>query len=472
MDNNLSYRLTLKDFFRKTMLGAAEDTKKLDGNMNKLEGSISRAGKAIGAYFAVSTIKDFIVGVVQSSASMQAFNNSIIASSRSEAQGRMNLVFLNSEIDRLGLNLNAARDGYKTFNGAVMGTRIEGLAANKVFTQVAEATTIMGLSADQQQGAFLALGQMLSKGTVQAEELRGQLGERIPGAFQIGARAMGMTTKELGAAMQKGLINAEDFVVKFGNELQNTFGGKLAAAATSTTANLNRMSTAWERLMANVGNSQRGVINSSVSFFGEMTAALSKYFENANIMTANFASNGAKNFGFWTSALNETLGVLSGYNLGLATVVNQENFQQEAYKLTQPKTIQEAYRNKVGLYKMSLEKDTQLKKGEIGAEDAKRYQATFKGALELVNASIASFKTVNKGQKDKIFDSTKTSSSIGSPTEVTGPRPQNVTINVNKLGVVENMTVDSMTDGARMVKEEWSKELLEVLNDANLIARR
>ena len=154
MDNNLSYRLTLKDFFRKTMLGASEDTKKLDGNMNKLEGSINRAGKAIGAYFALSSVKDFISGVVQSSASMQSFNNAIIASSRSEGEGRMNLIFLNSEIDRLGLNLNAARDGYKTFNGAVMGTSIQGLAANKVFTQVAEATTVMGLSADQQQGAF------------------------------------------------------------------------------------------------------------------------------------------------------------------------------------------------------------------------------------------------------------------------------------------------------------------------------
>lgn len=471
MDNNLSYRLTLKDFFRKTMLGATEDTKKLDSGMNKLEGSINRAGKAIGAYFALSSVKDFVAGVVQSSASMQSFNNAIIASSRSEAEGRTNLAFLNSEIDRLGLNLNAARDGYKTFNGAVMGTSIQGLAANKVFTQVAEATTVMGLSADQQQGAFLALGQMISKGTVQAEELRGQLGERIPGAFQIGARAMGMSTQELGDKMQKGLIKAEDFVVKFGNELQKTFGQKLEAATLSTTANINRMGNAWERLMANIGNSNAGVINSTVSFFGKMTEALSKYFEDANIMTANFAANGAKDFNMWQKSLHETIGVASGYGMGLGSIVYQEQFQKEAYALTQPKDLQEGYRNKVSLYKMSLEKDKWLKEGGIDNVTADRYQATFKGALALVNASIASFKNATKSEKDKTTDPTK-NTSIGSPTEVNGPRPQNVTINVNKLGVVENMTVDSMTDGAKMVKEEWSKELLEVLNDANLIARR
>ena len=55
----------------------------------------------------------------------------------------------------------------------------------------------MHLSAYESEGAFKALEQMLSKGKVSAEELRGQLGERIPGAFQIAARAMGMTTSEL-----------------------------------------------------------------------------------------------------------------------------------------------------------------------------------------------------------------------------------------------------------------------------------
>jgi tape measure domain-containing protein len=35
---------------------------------------------------------------------------------------------------------------------------------------------------------LLALNQMMSKGTIQAEELRGQLGEALPGAFGIMAK--------------------------------------------------------------------------------------------------------------------------------------------------------------------------------------------------------------------------------------------------------------------------------------------
>lgn len=64
------------------------------------------------------------------------------------------------------------------------------------------------------QGAFLALGQMISKGKVQAEELRGQLGERLPGAFQLAAKAMNMTTAELDKFMADGKLTAEELLPK------------------------------------------------------------------------------------------------------------------------------------------------------------------------------------------------------------------------------------------------------------------
>jgi tape measure domain-containing protein len=54
-------------------------------------------------------------------------------------------------------------------------------------------SSALGLSVDDQRGIFKALEQMLSKGNVQAEELRGQLGERLPGAIYFSAKALGVT---------------------------------------------------------------------------------------------------------------------------------------------------------------------------------------------------------------------------------------------------------------------------------------
>jgi tape measure domain-containing protein len=103
----------------------------------------------------------------------------------------------------------------------------------------------MSLSADDAQGVFLALGQIASKGKVQAEELRGQIGERVPGAFGIAARAMGVTTAELDKMMEQGKLTASDFLPKFAAEMEKTFQGAVPKAANSLQANMNRISNAF-----------------------------------------------------------------------------------------------------------------------------------------------------------------------------------------------------------------------------------
>ena len=82
---------------------------------------------------------------------------------------------------------------------------------------------------------------MMSKGRVAAEELRGQLGERLPGAVQIAARAMGVTTAEFDKLMRAGL-DASVFLPRFAEQLRKEFETQLPKAAQSMRANLNRIS--------------------------------------------------------------------------------------------------------------------------------------------------------------------------------------------------------------------------------------
>ena len=58
---------------------------------------------------------------------------------------------------------------------------------------------------------------------MQAEELRGQIGERLPGAFALFAKAVGKTPAELDKALEKGEVTVEDFV-KFTKSLFERFG--------------------------------------------------------------------------------------------------------------------------------------------------------------------------------------------------------------------------------------------------------
>jgi tape measure domain-containing protein len=479
MDNKLQYILKLNDLeFNRVMQAASGKTKGLDSSMDKLQSTISRVGVGLAGVFAVDKIIDFEKSVVNSIAKVQSFNNSILAASVSEEAGYENLRFLNGEIQRLGLNLDAARSGYKTFTGATMGTIIQGEKANKVFTQLAEASTVMGLSAEQQEGAFLALGQMISKGTVQAEELRGQLGERIPGAFQIGARAMGMTTQQLGKAMEQGLVKSEDFVLRFGNELQKTFGGKLTASVNSVNSNLNRMSAAWQMLQENIGTSQQGIIASTTAWVNNLLGELNRYFVQQNFIsstlqkrtgrTSQYGTGGAANEAEYDVLAQQVMGSIERSfkskesagkeltflkNLGL---VRGENFlkskefqgSSNENKLFETKRFNE----KQSLIFEGIER---IKKGIKGAEDLK----TTKGEKSINNLVTG-----------------KSSGSLGSATEVMGARPQNINITVERLGetTFNNTNISGYKDEkdfANKISDVARKALLEVLNDANQMAR-
>ncbi|UCV00300.1 tape measure protein [Acidovorax radicis] len=156
---------------------------------------------------------------------------------------------------RLGLEFASTAKAYGQFSAAAKGTALEGDKARAVFESVAKASAVMGLSASDTSGVLLALQQMISKGTVQAEELRGQLGERLPGAFQIAAKAMGVTTAELGKMLEQGQVIADDFLPKFAAALDKNLGGAAEKAAARLDASVNRLATAWDRLKQNGGDS-------------------------------------------------------------------------------------------------------------------------------------------------------------------------------------------------------------------------
>jgi tape measure domain-containing protein len=153
--------------------------------------------------------------------------------------------FLRTESDRLGLVFAEQASGYQKLSAAARGTRLEGAALREVFLGLVEGARATQMTSEELQGAVLAVGQMMSKGTVAAEELRGQLGERMPGAFQVAARAMGVTTAELGKMLEQGQLLAEDFLPKFAAQLRKELGGAATDAAQTLEASVNRLKNAW-----------------------------------------------------------------------------------------------------------------------------------------------------------------------------------------------------------------------------------
>jgi tape measure domain-containing protein len=240
------------------------------------------------------------------------------------AAGEMD--YVRGVVNKLGLELQSAANYYALFMAASRDTRIEGQKARDVFEAVASASAVMGLSAWDTEGVFRALTQMISKGTVQAEEMRGQLGERLPGAFQIAARAMGVTTGEFSKMLERGQVISTEFLPQFARQLREEFGGSVEQASQRTEAALNRLSTAWLDLktstaQAGVGSFMAGQLNILTDAFtdigGSMRAAR------------------ADGDGFWGQFVAGTAAVLRFIN-----PLNAVNYQVQstAARLTEART--------------------------------------------------------------------------------------------------------------------------------------
>lgn len=219
------------------------------------------------------------------------------------------LQYLRNITKDLGLEFTSTAQAYKTFLIASKGTAIEGAQARAVFESLTKASAVFGMSSEQSAGAFLAAQQMISKGKVQAEELVGQWAERIPGAVNIAARAMGVTTAELYKMMEAGNLMAVDFLPKFAKELEASLGGAAEKAANRLDAATNRYFNAVERLKQNAGDS--GV---SSAWARELTA-MSRDIDAVTDAIGNATEKGAGAF----SSLAQGAAVAAG-RAGFATL--------------------------------------------------------------------------------------------------------------------------------------------------------
>ncbi|EFL7540600.1 TPA: tape measure protein [Escherichia coli] len=121
-----------------------------------------------------------------------------------------------------------------------------------LFSNVIGTSRLMGLSTDEINGILKAFEQMASKGKIQAEELRGQLGDRMAGAFQLFARSLGMTTEELDKAMKDGKVLSKDVLPKVSAEMGRMIdkAGGWEKIINSTQTQLGRLSNSWNNNMA------------------------------------------------------------------------------------------------------------------------------------------------------------------------------------------------------------------------------
>lgn len=154
--------------------------------------------------------------------------------------------------NKYGQSINNLEQSFGKFLAASRGAGVEIDTVKNIFQGLTQSVSAFGLSASDANLAFLAVEQMMGKGVVSAEELRRQLGERIPTAMTAMARAVGEqygTDGSVAALQQKlkaGAINSAEVMEIFVQKLKELSG----------TPDVDNLETSYTRL----GNRLREIV--------------------------------------------------------------------------------------------------------------------------------------------------------------------------------------------------------------------
>lgn len=223
---------------------AAGTTDQLSGRIGNLTQLLGQMAGALGAAF---TFREMVTAAAQ----MESMREGLRAVSGSAEQAGKDMDFVRTVANRVGADVTQVGQAFLGLQAATKGTAVEGEPTRQVFEAVATAMGKAGKSASETQNALVALAQMASKGTVSMEELRGQLGEALPGALQAAANGLGITTQDLIKLVEEGQIAASDLFPALSKGLNDLYGG--APAAQTLSQEITNIKNAFTEMAANIG---------------------------------------------------------------------------------------------------------------------------------------------------------------------------------------------------------------------------
>jgi tape measure domain-containing protein len=213
--------------------------------------TFGRLASAAAVFEGVRRTVAFVGETIRTNIAYNRVENTFAVVRESVAGATEEMKYLRTEADRVGFSLLGSADAYARFMVAAKSAGLSQEETRKIFSAVQQTGAVIGMPKERVAEALLALEQMLGKGTVMAQELRIQLGNALPGAMDLFAKAVGVSQKELYEMVEAGTLLSKDVLPKFADQLNRTFN--LTDDANRTIRDLNRLENAWAEFKRELG---------------------------------------------------------------------------------------------------------------------------------------------------------------------------------------------------------------------------
>lgn len=236
------------------------------GGMGQLVGSVGSLAPALQAAASAALVFKGAFELTKQVDETDKLLSRIAFASRTQQEYDAALSTITEKSNLYGLSLGTQVEQYSKLAASTMGTSLQGAQTIKIWEGMAIASAGANLSIEKQSLVMKALTDIAGKGVVSMEEIRGQLGDSLPGAANIAARAMGMTTQEFNKAVESGKVLSEDFLPKLAAEMARTFGPLALKNADTFSGAMTRIGNVWDVVLIKMAESDAiGGITESIN---------------------------------------------------------------------------------------------------------------------------------------------------------------------------------------------------------------
>ena len=166
--------------------------------------------------------------IIQAGLEIDKFVNTLKTVSEGSLGFQRNLNFLFEEANRVGFAVGDVGNSFARLSLAMKGAGFQGAETREVFSELVAASRNFGLSSAETMGVIRALEQSMSKGKFMAEEVRNQMGDRLPVAMAALERAVTKVDgkqSDLNKRFEEGTIDTKRYAVEFVRQIYALSGG-------------------------------------------------------------------------------------------------------------------------------------------------------------------------------------------------------------------------------------------------------
>ena len=265
-----------------------------------IAGGLAGAGIGAGITAVAGGVQFARQAAIQAS-QVQKLEIALRGAVKTEADFQKGLKIIADTSKRLNVPIAASTKQFTTLAASVVGAGGSIEDAQVVFEGVSNSIKATGGNAEDVQSAIRAMSQIFGKGKVSAEELQGQLGERLAGAVVKFAEANGSSLQKLQKDLRDGTVGL-DQVIKFAQKLNVDFAETAERVANSS-------ADAGQRLQTQINNLSIAIGKDLIP----IGAALQKQF--SEILLGFQGNDGA------VVALTESIKIFGGFLVSTVALV-------------------------------------------------------------------------------------------------------------------------------------------------------